>query len=85
MREPVARAFSVTGEQYFTIFAILLNLQLIEDMLHKVEQKIRQGDWHAVRLDRMELELIEKSGDYALCKEGEIYLVEVSNIDRRVN
>jgi len=62
-----------------------LNLQLIEDMLHKVEQKIRQGGWHAVRLDKIESELIEKSGDYALCKEGEIYLVEVSNIDRRVN
>jgi hypothetical protein len=54
-------------------------------MLHKVEQKIRQGDWHAIQLDKIESEPIEKSGDYALCKEGEIYLVEVSNIDRRVN
>jgi hypothetical protein len=62
-----------------------LNQKLIEDMLHKVEQKIRHGDWYAVRLEKLGSGPIEKSGINVICKQGEIYLVEVSNVDRRVN
>jgi hypothetical protein len=62
-----------------------LDLQLLEDMLHKVEQKVRQADWYAARLDKLEPGPVEKPGNLVLCKQGEIYLVEVSNVDRRMN
>ena len=62
-----------------------LDQELVEDMLRKVEQMIRQGGSCVVRLDKVEPKANEKSGDDVLCKQGEIYLVDVSNIDRRVN
>lgn len=62
-----------------------LDQEGVEGMLRKIEQMIRQGDWYAARLDKVEPKANEKPDGYVPGKQGEIYLVEASNVDRRVN